>query len=107
MNPSVLTALLLGASLACGVIAYQRVSRYKMRWPRAAAIGIRIAFAIGVFASVWTVSTDVLWRFGVALRVGAINQDTMGESGWLGPACIAWSVLTYWELRRNSHLRSG
>ena len=59
-------------------------------------------FGVSVFAAVWTVSTDVLWQLGVPLRVGAINHGTMGETWWLGPACVAWAVLTWWELRRHS-----
>jgi hypothetical protein len=104
VNSSALTATLFGASLACGVIAYQRVRRYAYRWPRTAAVAMRLMFGVGVFMSVWTCSTDVLWRLGIPLRIGAIERGLMTETWWTGPVCLAWSVWIYWELRRNSNV---
>lgn len=101
MNSSVLTAALFGASLACGFIAYQRVRRYPNRRSRTAAVTMRLMFGLGVFMSVWTCSTDLLWRLGIPLRIGAIERGSMGETWWIGPVCVLWSVLVYWEIRRS------
>jgi hypothetical protein len=104
VNASALTAALFGACLACGVIASQRVSRYPSRWPRAAAVALRLMLGLGVFLSVWTCSTDLLWRLGVPLRIGAIEHGRMGETWWTAPVCLAWSVWIYWELRRSARM---
>ena len=106
VNSSVLTAGVLGAALACGVIAFQRVSRYPNRGPRTAAIAMRLMFGLGVFMAVWACSNDILWRLGIPLRIGTVERGLMAENWWIGPACIVWSVLVYLELRRDTNVRA-
>jgi len=77
------------------------VSRHPDRYPRAVAVAMRVMFGLGVFMAVWTCSTYLLWQLGIPLRIGAIERGLMAETWWTGPACIAWSLWIYWELRPN------
>lgn len=84
-----------GFSVACGLLAYYPASRARDTQV------CRYAFAASAGFAAYTITAWALWAAGVPIDIGTVRNGQMSQNAWLGPAVLAWAVVS-WVIYRKS-----